>query len=947
MPPRCQVPSSRTSTSWSRSRRKRSAVAWSGPKSATTSPSPVITRSCSSTWAARTTACAGGGVSAWAGPPSSAHPSSAPSRSPSPALNLPRSGAPSSATHRAAPLAWADFTGSRPAPAPRRPGRWTRRPPPDPPLAGQGQRLLHRAGRQYRQADAHQGSRQLAGRHGALVCAVRGDHPVENAFQRHDDAPHILVPGYAQQQGARPVMRQSPQVVGQGLGPARIVGRVQEQVRRHPFQTPGVTGGRQGLAGQLGVQQLRIEHSGGQSQRHAGVVMLVLARQAQCDVPDRLFAHGEVHVAVSIVAHPVGLARRENRCTARRRHGSHHPHGRRDQGPDDQWHVRLDDTGLFGGDTGQIGPQVGGVVDADMHDCRGDGLHDVGGVQPSPHADLDHGHIDSGPGQVQETSRGGQLEIGEQGPVLDPRPLGNGELLPRVGQFGQQRVQLGIRDGSALHADPLVDLLQVGRGQLSGAQAVGHEDLAAHPDHTALAVGARDVQDRYRRVRRSQDAQERAHAIQTHAHAVSGSLRQEGVVEHGGASGGTGKHGQDPDQRLPQLGAGNDAVDEAMLQQVLAGLETGGKGLADGLLDDPLASKTNERLGLSQDEVAQHREAGRNAAGGRVGQDADVGLVRLVPQPRQGSRGLGHLHEREHALLHPRAARGADDDHRLAQGDAPLDLPGDQLAGHRAHGPTHEGEVERADLHRTPVDGGTACQVCIGFAGLGLGRFQPCGVGLAVDEIQGVEGSQLGIMTDEAVRVDQTCQPLRSRQAQVVPASAADLLAVFQVLLVQHGLARRTLGPELGDLGLLHAGARARRGWRLLEPAGPIGHGDPGEGGRPGRGRRDCSPTRDAAPGGGGHRTAVTRAGSDTAGMPRGPPGGRCVRILIRPPTCPVRRALPPRHREAPAATPGRRGSSAPAQRPARCRPQPWDARGSCRGPRRCPGGAQATSWSP
>ena len=94
-----------------------------------------------------------------------------------------------------------------------------------------------------------------------------------------------------------------------------------------------------------------------------------------------------------------------------------------------------------------------------------------------------------------------------------------------------------------------------------------------------------------------------------------------------------------------------------------------GQPLADGLLDDAGPGEADQRLRLRDDHVAEHGEAGRHAAGGRVQQHRDV----RQPASRRRAerrRRLGHLHEREDALLHARAARGREDDRRHRRSSA-------------------------------------------------------------------------------------------------------------------------------------------------------------------------------------------------------------------------------------------------------------------------------------
>src|SRR5262245_48087375 len=65
-----------------------------------------------------------------------------------------------------------------------------------------------------------------------------------------------------------------------------------------------------------------------------------------------------------------------------------------------------------------------------------------------------------------------------------------------------------------------------------------------------------------------------------------------------------------------QAGAGDDAVDEAVLEEELAGLETFGEFQADGSLDSARAGEADEGFGFGEDQVAERGEAGRDAAHG-------------------------------------------------------------------------------------------------------------------------------------------------------------------------------------------------------------------------------------------------------------------------------------------------------------------------------------------
>ena len=73
--------------------------------------------------------------------------------------------------------------------------------------------------------------------------------------------------------------------------------------------------------------------------------------------------------------------------------------------------------------------------------------------------------------------------------------------------------------------------------------------------------------------------------------------------------------------------------------------------------------EADQRPGLRDVHVAEHREAGGDAAGRRIGQHRDVGQARAI-EPGQRRADLGHLHQRQRPLHHPGAARTGDDHDR-------------------------------------------------------------------------------------------------------------------------------------------------------------------------------------------------------------------------------------------------------------------------------------------
>src|SRR5262249_8015809 len=114
----------------------------------------------------------------------------------------------------------------------------------------------------------------------------------------------------------------------------------------------------------------------------------------------------------------------------------------------------------------------------------------------------------------------------------------------------------------------------------------------------------------------------------------------------------------DPCQFRPQILARNNAVNETVLKQELAGLKPFGQFKADRVPDRPLAGKADEGARFRQGNVSLEGEAGGHAAHGGVGQDGKIETAGPVITP-QGGRYLSHLHEGQDALLHAGAAAGA------------------------------------------------------------------------------------------------------------------------------------------------------------------------------------------------------------------------------------------------------------------------------------------------
>src|SRR5277367_1330005 len=155
------------------------------------------------------------------------------------------------------------------------------------------------------------------------------------------------------------------------------------------------------------------------------------------------------------------------------------------------------------------------------------------------------------------------------------------------------------------------------------------------------------------------------------------------------------------DVRL-QFFARDDGVEETVFEEEFGGLKTFGKFLADGLFDDARAGKTDERAGLRNIQIAEHRVAGGDASGGGVGEYRNERELRFVQAPeRRGN--FCELHQTDNAFHHPRAAGTGDHDERLLFVERAVNRPRDFFPDNRAHRAADKTEFHRAADHGPPV----------------------------------------------------------------------------------------------------------------------------------------------------------------------------------------------------------------------------------------------------
>ena len=246
-----------------------------------------------------------------------------------------------------------------------------------------------------------------------------------------------------------------------------------------------------------------------------------------------------------------------------------------------------------------------------------------------------------------------------------------------------------------------------------------------------------------------------------------------------------------------QFGARHDLVDHAVLEQILGALKPVRQLFVDRLLDDPRAGKADDRAGLGERDVADHREGRRDAAGRRIGQHDDVGQPRLLDHVGGDDRAR-HLHQRQHALLHARAARGRNDDQRRLLQDGELGGGEHGFAGGHAHRSAHERELESGDDRRHAADPPVRDddRVAAG-AERRLPFLQPVGVAFAVAESQRIDDRPRQFDPGKAAVVEQHLEAPLGADAQMMAAIAADVKIGFELAIKQHLLAARAFVPEI------------------------------------------------------------------------------------------------------------------------------------------------------
>ena len=240
----------------------------------------------------------------------------------------------------------------------------------------------------------------------------------------------------------------------------------------------------------------------------------------------------------------------------------------------------------------------------------------------------------------------------------------------------------------------------------------------------------------------------------------------------------------------------HDHVDHAVRQEVLGALEAFGQLLADRLLNDARTRKANERARLGDVDVAQHGVGGRHAARRRVGQHDDIGQARLA-QLLHGNRRARHLHEREDAFLHARAARGGKQDEGCLLLDR-AQQPGDhRLARRHAERPGHEAEVLRGGNDLLAVQRSLADEDRVIEAGRRLCVAQTIRIAAPVAKLQRILGDGVHRHLLVGAAVEEMDEARIRAHAHVVVRAGHDELVGLEVLVEDHLASLGAFHPQI------------------------------------------------------------------------------------------------------------------------------------------------------
>jgi hypothetical protein len=163
------------------------------------------------------------------------------------------------------------------------------------------------------------------------------------------------------------------------------------------------------------------------------------------------------------------------------------------------------------------------------------------------------------------------------------------------------------------------------------------------------------------------------------------------------------------------------------------------------------------------------------------------------PTRRSSDLGLGHLHERQDALLHARPAARRQDHGGQLLGRRPLEQPGDLLADHRAHRAAHELELKDPERHPQLVQAADEAAEGVGGPERLFQAAQAVGVALGVAKAERIGSAKARVLLDGGALVQEQADAVLGGHREVVPALRAAAQREHNLLRVQRGGAAVTL----------------------------------------------------------------------------------------------------------------------------------------------------------
>jgi hypothetical protein len=185
-------------------------------------------------------------------------------------------------------------------------------------------------------------------------------------------------------------------------------------------------------------------------------------------------------------------------------------------------------------------------------------------------------------------------------------------------------------------------------------------------------------------------------------------------------------------------------IDQSRLQQRVRLMRIFRRRNSGGLLDDTRPDKSNLSTRFSNQDVAERREACRDAAERRIGENRNEREFLAIVY---GScrRHFRHLHQREHALLHSRAATGRHADKRNATLRRLLERMGDFFTHHRAHRPAQKAKIENDQDRLIATDATKARSHGFADSCFPPSLLEAHPVGFVVCKAEGIDGHQVAV----------------------------------------------------------------------------------------------------------------------------------------------------------------------------------------------------------